>query len=279
MATAKKKSRTTKKRTKPPALDTFKGSRDYFRDLRKIVQAATNLTTRVILGALNDAGEVKPTGQDRLDRVDAIPKRLSTKKRKILAAIARAEASFARTVEIQDVQSIVRKTAGKTDRANRQQVFKQARAAIGITKLENPSTARERGKFVKGNVRLIKTIGPQHFAAIRKIVDEGFQKGTSSRVLKKSIQAVGGVTERRAALIARDQIGSLNAQLTKTRHTANGFDSFLWTTVGDERVRDEHEEINGQEFSYATGAPGEGFPGDPIACRCFATPVFGKAKK
>lgn len=271
MAKAKRK---TKKRNKALELDTFAGSREYFRDLLRITKVLSSLTNRIVAAVGEDESP-------ELDRVDAIKSPKSNKQkarerraRKVQRAIDSAESSFTSSVSIEEVTTIIRKNAGKIDKANRQAVFKQAKAAIGIQKLENPDTAKQRATFVRDNVKLIKTIDSEHFAKIRKIVDEGFKGGTSSRVLKNKIAEVANITERRAALIARDQVGSLNAQLTKERHTANGFTSFIWRTVGDERVRDEHEAIDGQTFTYATGAPGEGFPGDPIACRCFAEPVF-----
>lgn len=275
--TKRKQKRRSKASQKKLKLDTFLGSRDFFRDLLRLTKVLAKLTARIVSTVGEDIVEER---EDSLDRVDAVkrPKVLKGKrKRRLLVvqqAIDKAEVDFTRTIPIEEVQTIIRKNAGKIDKQNREQVFKQAKAAIGITRLEDPKTSKERATFVRDNVNVIKTIGPDHFSKIRKIVDEGFQKGTSSRVLKDRIAEVANVTERRAALIARDQVGSLNANLTKARHVANGFTSFIWRTVGDERVRDEHEAIDGQTFPYSTGAPGEGFPGDPIACRCFAEPVF-----
>jgi SPP1 gp7 family putative phage head morphogenesis protein len=267
-----------KKAPKVIPLDTIRGSRDYFRDLKRVTDAANRATAKIL--TLLDSLELSKSEDEnkQLDKVDAFKpsKKLKSKQQRIREAIARAQAEFTRSLDIDDVRKTIAKNANRIDTQNRQQIFKQAKAAIGVERLVNPKTTKERATFVKENVSLIKTIGPEHFAKIQKIVDEGFAKGTRSSVLKERIQAVGGVTERRAALIARDQVGSLNANLARTRHMANGFDSFIWTTVGDDRVRDEHEAINGQTFPYATGAPGEGFPGDPINCRCFAAPVFKK---
>jgi SPP1 gp7 family putative phage head morphogenesis protein len=43
--------------------------------------------------------------------------------------------------------------------------------------------------------------------------------------------------------------------------------------VGDERVRDEHEGLDGEQFDY-DDLPSEGLPGEPIQCRCYAEPVL-----
>jgi hypothetical protein len=52
-----------------------------------------------------------------------------------------------------------------------------------------------------------------------------------------------------------------------------GVTSFVWQTMGDERVRDEHAERDGQEYEYDDPPDGE-LPGEPIMCRCWAEPVL-----
>lgn len=82
----------------------------------------------------------------------------------------------------------------------------------------------------------------------------------------------GGVSESRAELIARDQTLKTNAAVARAGHEDAGFTHFAWSTAMDERVRPEHEILEGQVFSYAEGSP-EGLPGDPVNCRCVALPV------
>ena len=54
---------------------------------------------------------------------------------------------------------------------------------------------------------------------------------------------------------------------------ATGATMFRWRTREDNRVREEHAEIDGQVFPLATGHPDLGFPGDPPNCRCYAVLV------
>ena len=59
-----------------------------------------------------------------------------------------------------------------------------------------------------------------------------------------------------------------------------GVTRFIWVTMGDERVRDTHKNVDGKEFDNVTGALGlldfkdSRFPGDDINCRCWKEPVF-----
>jgi len=48
-----------------------------------------------------------------------------------------------------------------------------------------------------------------------------------------------------------------------------GFKTFVWQTVGDNRVRSAHQELDGKVFTWETGADGS-FPSQAIACRCSA---------
>ena len=53
-----------------------------------------------------------------------------------------------------------------------------------------------------------------------------------------------------------------------------GIKQYIWSTSGDERVRDSHAENDGKIFSYDDPPP-TGHPGDEINCRCVAIPYFG----
>lgn len=128
------------------------------------------------------------------------------------------------------------------------------------------------------NVRLIKTVDSRYFADLRAMVAEATERGLSTQDLARQIQAKSGDASRKgrnnATRIARDQIGSLNSQITQSRYQAAGIERYVWTTSRDEVVRPEHVELDGQSFEVGgAGAPGEGHPGEPINCRCVARPI------
>lgn len=127
--------------------------------------------------------------------------------------------------------------------------------------------------FTRENVRLIKSIGVDSANKIETIVTDGVKQGKGAKALKKEIQEVFSTTESRASLIAVDQIGKLNSRITQLRQEKLGIKSYIWRSVGDERVRKTHKSFNGQKYSWEKGSP-EGHPGQPIRCRCFAEPVF-----
>lgn len=107
-----------------------------------------------------------------------------------------------------------------------------------------------------------------------------------SRVVKEEL----GVSDRRAKLIARDQIQKFNSRLNEERQTELGIEEYVWQTSGDDRVvgtpgglypegnrvHGDHYSRDGQVFRWDT-PPHDGPPGFAINCRCRALPVVEKA--
>lgn len=259
---------TSRKARKRGHLDTLAGALGYYADLRAFV-VSLDLLTRAIVDELETIAKEGGLTVDSASTRN--PEREIVRMRKL---IVEQERKYLVSVSHKDVTRAAIRAYDRTESTNRVQVGKQMRELVGLKRLETPQTATIRGRFVADNVNLIKTIGPQHFDRIEKLISNGFAAGRNSREMIKDIQAIGDVSRSRAKLIARDQIGSLNSQLTRATHTANGITRFTWQTVGDERVRDEHEDLDGQTFDYSVGATGEGFPGQPIQCRCFAEPTL-----
>lgn len=173
------------------------------------------------------------------------------------------------------VETIARNFAAQTSRAGKQQLQRQARAALGIDISTMDKTVPTLiNHFASENVSLIESLGNNQLDTISKMVTRAFTSGTRHEELADDIEERFGMTERHARMIARDQIGKLAGQLNAARHQEIGCQGFTWNTVGDERVREEHDAIDGESFDYPDGAPGEGLPGEPVCCRCSADPDF-----
>lgn len=72
--------------------------------------------------------------------------------------------------------------------------------------------------------------------------------------------------------IAGDEVSRLHSELSQARSEYLGVDTYVWVSQRDDRVRQTHEEFDGETFSWADGSP-EGHPGEPENCRCYAVPV------
>jgi SPP1 gp7 family putative phage head morphogenesis protein len=133
--------------------------------------------------------------------------------------------------------------------------------------------------WVATNVDLIRSIDTRYFDDIERVVSEAVQTGRSTETLRKDLQRRYEVSESRARLIARDQISKLNGQIARERQVSLGATRYMWSTSGDERVRDRHAELDGQIFSWSDppviNDQGDvGHPGDDFQCRCGAIPVL-----
>lgn len=132
--------------------------------------------------------------------------------------------------------------------------------------------------FARENVALIKTIPQEAFAKIEKDLTRQIADGERWEVMAEQIQETLGVAESDANRIARDQIGKLNGDLNRVRQTDLGLGSYIWRTVGDNRVRSAHVLRDGRTYSWDAppgdpSDPGDyGHPGEAIQCRCYPEP-------
>jgi SPP1 gp7 family putative phage head morphogenesis protein len=126
---------------------------------------------------------------------------------------------------------------------------------------------------IAANVALIKSIPNQHLDQVERIVLNGLQSGQRAESMVEDIKALGGKGEKRAALIARDQIGKITSRLTQIRQQKMGITHYYWSTSQDERVRHIHRARNGKLFAW-NSPPDDGHPGIPIRCRCVAIPYI-----
>jgi SPP1 gp7 family putative phage head morphogenesis protein len=159
------------------------------------------------------------------------------------------------------------------------QLVRQLRALNGIDPEKFGADTRAlRTAFRDQNLALIRTMGRNKVSRVRAILRE---HGPGGRVeqIQRDIEAETGATPARAALIARDQVLSLNAQVTQARHEAAGITEYVWSTSRDERVRASHRALEGRTFAYADPPVVDAKsgrrenPGQDFRCRCVAVPV------
>ena len=188
--------------------------------------------------------------------------------------IAEATMRLEHAIRPADIEALAHRFATRTEQFQKGQLQKQIRAALGVdvaaSDAKIPTLVEH---FVRENVSLIKAIPADMSTRLDKSVTQAFTTGQRHEDLAREIQARFDIGERHARLIARDQIGKLAGQINASRQRSIGITQFVWRTVGDERVRDEHEALDGQTFGYEDPLD-EGLPGEPVQCRCSAEPVF-----
>lgn len=194
----------------------------------------------------------------------------------LAAIMARVRNRLAQAVDPVSVKELAQKFAERTQSTQRVALGAQVKAALGADVFASDKKIPDiRDQFVGENVSLITSIPGNVVNEVEGLVSRAFTNATPHEELARQINERFNVGESRARLIARDQIGKLYGATNAYRQQELGITSFIWRTSGDERVRDEHAALEGEEFQYPEGAPEEGIPGEPIQCRCSAEPVFG----
>jgi SPP1 gp7 family putative phage head morphogenesis protein len=156
---------------------------------------------------------------------------------------------------------------------NRRQQESIFRSVFGAIPKEISKEDYEKIKqiWVNQNIELIHSIDRRTLESIRYTLSENIIRAVDRKILveelTESITHMAEVNEKRAALIACDQVGKLNSQLAQLEQMNQGCDSYIWQTMMDNRVRPEHAARQGKRF-YWDDPPSDGHPGWAIRCRC-----------
>ena len=176
------------------------------------------------------------------------------------------------TFSSSNLERIVQPLGVGISRAQKDQLGRQVRAALGVeVPINDPNLSKQLESFTQENVALIKTIPRQYLEQVQSTVLAGITGGDRWEEIAADLEDRFNVAESRAALIARDQVGKFYGALQRARQENLGVTSYIWRTAGDERVREEHALREGERFQWDS-PPEDGHPGEPINCRCTADP-------
>ena len=166
---------------------------------------------------------------------------------------------------------------------NRRQQESIFRSVFGAIPKEISKEDYEKIKqiWVNQNIELIHSIDRRTLESIRYTLSENIIRAVDRKILveelTESIMHMADVNEKRAALIACDQVGKLNSQLAQLEQMNQGVNSYIWVTMGDSRVRPAHRERERKRF-YWDSPPSGGHPGWSYRCRCTASPQYDTNK-
>lgn len=213
----------------------------------------------------------------RMDAAEGdVPQRSRTELDRLAAKMQRTvekSASFAQLRRKLD------QIAQRSTKFTRDQFRKQLKSALGVDLAADPDLSKQIDRFRDENVTLIKSLAADKVTRVRSVLEDA-GADTRVEVIAKRIREQTGATRSRAALIARDQVLSLNAQMTEARHVSAGIVEYEWNTSQDERVREGHKDLHGTRQRYdkppivdaRTGRKAN--PGQDFQCRCIALPVL-----
>lgn len=114
---------------------------------------------------------------------------------------------------------------------------------------------------------------------LRGRVQDAVETGYRADHMRDVLEAEYGVSERKAAFLARQETSLLVSKYRETRYKSSGLNRYKWSTSDDRRVRHDHKVLDGKIFDWDhppitdehTGARNN--PGEDFNCRCIAIPI------
>lgn len=194
--------------------------------------------------------------------------------------ILRADASVEQVYASLDDPKVAKATLESTFRAVDKASSDDLRVVGVRTGSVVPNADRLQSEWIDRNVSLIKA-QRDVVSRVRKVIEEAIPQGKSVADIRKMLEEQAGYARSRAELTARDQTLKLYGQIQQERQQAAGFTHYVWTTSLDERVREEHAELDGKVIAWddppvvdkRTGR--RAHAGMDFQCRCSAVPFTG----
>jgi uncharacterized protein with gpF-like domain len=176
----------------------------------------------------------------------------------------------------EDIAKMFAEGSAKHNQAAMMGALKKAGFAIDF-KMTN--AMREAMKATTaGNVALIKSISSEYHGQIEKDVWRTVSAGGDLGDLTEVLKTRYGMTQKRAALIARDQTSKVRATLEQVRRTELGITEADWFhSHAGKSPRPSHVAAHGKRFDIRKGMYLDGkwvLPGEEINCRCTSRAVI-----
>jgi len=141
-------------------------------------------------------------------------------------------------------------------------------------KLEDQFVDERVQVLIEANVALIKTIPAKLHGDVQQMVTDAMTFGWPHEKLKEKIAKTFGVSERRAGVIARDQVLKATQSLAQAVDKELGITEGIWIHVpGKKSSRPTHVAMDRKKFTLTTGLWDSDVnrwvkPGELICCYC-----------
>jgi SPP1 gp7 family putative phage head morphogenesis protein len=160
---------------------------------------------------------------------------------------------------------------------------KQARAILKTEYFDNedlPIVERTLNEYENRTREYVEYFAQETVEKLRKNLSLLISDGRSRHDVRRAVENELNISKGRAKFIARQETSLLTSNIKEVQYKQAGVDRYIWRTVGDNRVRDKHDELNGKEYSFSnppeakyfsTGKPEN--PGHDFNCFIGSTPI------
>lgn len=240
--------------------------REYEKELEKLITRAHKLVDAFLLPKLETL--VRGVAKERGVKLDAYSDDVAN----IMASIG---VEFERDYTKKEIEALARKTGKDVDYWNERQIAGSLKPVVSFDVFgKEPWLDSEMSAFAAENVNLISSLSGDFFQDVQDKTLRAIGEGQRWEDIADEIKESYGVSQSRANLIARDQVGKLQGQLTQLRQEDIGISKYIWRTAGDGRVRESHRDNANKIFAWSD-PPATGNPGEDYQCRCYGEPYLG----
>lgn len=210
----------------------------------------------------------------------------------INAGIKALRLSVDKKVTEKDSEALAGEVAQNIGAWNDGQWRKTMKKVMGVDIFQAEPYLRDMySNFVAQNTSLIKSMADDAVKRVEASIRGDITAGARVGTIKKNLRKQFDISESKARLIARDQVGKLNGDLQRAKQTSVGISKYIWRTSEDERVRGTHSPLNGRvcrwddasvywNESSKSWSPRSNIgavslhPGQDYQCRCYGEPYF-----
>lgn len=192
-----------------------------------------------------------------------------------LSALLRYWAARLDKLAPQIAEIFANQSANHTERAF-QTALREAGFTVRFRTAARQQTALQ--AVLGGNVSLIRSIGRQYLDRVEESVWRSVNAGYDMVQLTRELRKDYGISERRAAFIARDQTNKAKAAIEKARRQELGITEAIWMhSHAGKEPRPSHVAADGKRFDVGKGMYLDGKwvqPGTEPNCRCTSRAVI-----
>lgn len=192
--------------------------------------------------------------------------------------LIRALRDYAKVIEpwAESVASFMLADVARRDRTMWRRIGKEMSRELR-NELNNAPTGVAFQGLQAEQVNLIKSIPLEAAERVHQLSEEGLTTARRADYVAAQILKTQEVSEARATLIARTEVGRAATNLVRARAEHAGSQGYIWRTSGDLDVRDSHAAMEGVYVRWSHPPTLDNLTGHAGAlpnCRCFPDPVF-----